>query len=87
MAGKTETVSFGIDGICYEAELDEGQALELREALTPFLRAARPETDTSPRGAERRRRPKSRKIVVPPVVEVAGHAHLGRGGAGGQDEG
>jgi len=37
----SETVSFGLDGADYEIDLSDAHAAELREALTPYLDAAR----------------------------------------------
>ncbi|MBV7412780.1 histone-like nucleoid-structuring protein Lsr2 [Dermabacteraceae bacterium P13115] len=36
-----ETVNFGLDGVNYEIDLNEDNAAKLREALTPWLAAAR----------------------------------------------
>lgn len=36
-----ETVTFGLDGTVYEIDLSAGNAAKLREALTPFVDAAR----------------------------------------------
>ncbi|MFE4583385.1 Lsr2 dimerization domain-containing protein [Streptomyces chartreusis] len=39
--GNVETVSFGLDGISYEIDLNLDRAFELRNSLAPFLRVAR----------------------------------------------
>ncbi|TKV28905.1 Lsr2 family protein [Arthrobacter sp. NamB2] len=36
-----ETVRFGLDGVQYEIDLSEAHASELREALAPYVGAAR----------------------------------------------
>ncbi|MFI6578800.1 Lsr2 family protein [Nocardiopsis sp. NPDC050513] len=36
-----ETVTFGLDGSVYEIDLSAGNAAKLRDALTPFVDAAR----------------------------------------------
>lgn len=36
-----ETIPFGLDGTRYEIDLNSGHAQELREALEPFVKAAR----------------------------------------------
>jgi len=37
----TETVSFSLDGRSYEIDLNEGNAAKLRDALAPYVGAAR----------------------------------------------
>ncbi|MFI8829365.1 histone-like nucleoid-structuring protein Lsr2 [Streptomyces sp. NPDC053431] len=39
---KSETVSFAIDGETYEVDLNSSQASVLRDALAPYVAAARP---------------------------------------------
>lgn len=36
-----ETVRFGLDGVSYEIDLSDGNAAQLREALTPYVQRAR----------------------------------------------
>lgn len=38
-----ETVKFGLDGVSYEIDLNEQNAKKLRDALSPFVSAARRE--------------------------------------------
>lgn len=52
-----ETIPFGVDGVTYEIDLNEKNAIKLRKAMAPFIEAAR---RTSP---QRRRR--TRKPAVP----------------------
>lgn len=40
--GDGETVLFSIDGVAYEIDLTDENAAKLRDALTPFIDAARP---------------------------------------------
>ncbi|MBB6120901.1 histone-like nucleoid-structuring protein Lsr2 [Nocardiopsis algeriensis] len=49
-----ETVTFGLDGSVYEIDLSAGNAAKLREALTPFVEAARKASPKPARGAGRR---------------------------------
>jgi uncharacterized protein (DUF4415 family) len=37
----TETISFALDGSAYEIDLNDKHAVELREALVPYVAAAR----------------------------------------------
>lgn len=37
----TESVNFGLDGVAYEIDLSDVHAKELRDAMDPFLSAAR----------------------------------------------
>jgi Lsr2 len=48
-----ETVAFGLDGVGYEIDLNEDNAAALRDALEPYLAAAR----TARGGPRRARRP------------------------------
>lgn len=59
-AGEGETVLFSLDGTAYEIDLTQGNAAALRDALAPYVSAAR--SISSSRGASsepsrRRRRP------------------------------
>ena len=59
-AGEGETVRFSLDGTAYEIDLTDGNAAALRDALAPYVSAAR--SISSSRGASaetsrRRRRP------------------------------
>ncbi|ADH70373.1 MULTISPECIES: Lsr2 family protein [Nocardiopsis] len=49
-----ETVTFGLDGSVYEIDLSAGNAAKLREALTPFVDAARKAPAKASRSAGRR---------------------------------
>jgi hypothetical protein len=49
-----ETVTFGLDGSVYEIDLSAGNAAKLREALTPFVEAARKAPAKASRSAARR---------------------------------
>ncbi|WP_285731751.1 Lsr2 family protein [Nocardiopsis sp. ATB16-24] len=49
-----ETVTFGLDGTMYEIDLSAGNAAKLREALTPFVEAARKVPAKASRGGGRR---------------------------------
>ncbi len=59
--GSGETVLFSLDGVAYEIDLTEGNATALREALAPFVGAARSISSARPAppsgGGRRRRRP------------------------------
>ncbi|MGQ4519134.1 histone-like nucleoid-structuring protein Lsr2 [Dermabacteraceae bacterium CCM 9520] len=46
----TETVSFGLDGVNYELDLSADNAKKLREALSPWLAAARRTSGRARRG-------------------------------------
>lgn len=48
-----ETVRFGLDGTSYEIDLSDGNAAQLREALTPYVQRARKSTSRAPRAAAR----------------------------------
>lgn len=48
-----ETVRFGLDGTSYEIDLSDGNAAQLREALTPYVQRARKSTSRAPRAATR----------------------------------
>lgn len=48
-----ETVFFAIDGTSYEIDLNDKNARNLREALTPFVSSARRAEGTSGRGRKR----------------------------------
>ena len=45
-----ETVTFSLDGITYEIDLNKANAAQLREALSPFVKVAR----KAPRGSRGR---------------------------------
>jgi nucleoid-associated protein Lsr2 len=49
-----ETIPFGLDGTRYEIDLNSSHAQELREALEPFVKAAR--RVSAPAGRPRNRR-------------------------------
>lgn len=49
-----ETISFGLDGSSYEIDLNEDHAAELREALAPWVGAARRAGRSSAAGGSRR---------------------------------
>jgi hypothetical protein len=53
-SGAAETIPFGLDGTRYEIDLNSGHARELREALEPFVKAAR--RVSAPAGRPRNRR-------------------------------
>ncbi|WP_067971214.1 histone-like nucleoid-structuring protein Lsr2 [Nocardiopsis trehalosi] len=50
-----QTVSFGVDGSAYEIDLSSENASKLREALAPFVEAARKAPAKGGRGAGRTR--------------------------------
>lgn len=37
----SQTINFGVDGTTYEIDLNDANALQLREGLAPFVSAAR----------------------------------------------
>lgn len=45
-----ETVRFGLDGVSYEIDLSDGNAAQLREALTPYVQRARKSSTRTTRG-------------------------------------
>ncbi len=62
--GKADvTVTFGLDGTAYEIDLSDDNAQRLREALQPFVAAARP---VAP--ARRQRRPQGRNSGDSPAL-------------------
>lgn len=44
-----ETVRFGLDGVSYEIDLSDGNAAQLRDALTPYVQRARKSSGRSTR--------------------------------------
>lgn len=50
----SETVKFGLDGVTYEIDLNEGNASALREAMSGYIGHARKVTGGARRGAARR---------------------------------
>ncbi|GAB3536839.1 Lsr2 family protein [Arthrobacter tecti] len=44
-----ETVRFGLDGVQYEMDLSSAHAKDLRDALAPYVSAARRESQSKPR--------------------------------------
>ncbi|MDA8368739.1 MAG: Lsr2 family protein [Nocardiopsaceae bacterium] len=56
-----ETVSFGVDGSAYEIDLSASNASRLREALAPFVEAARKAPAKSSRGRRQQRNAPSRE--------------------------
>lgn len=57
-----ETVTFGLDGVSYEIDLNERNAAKLRAALQPYLAAGRKVGATT----KRTRTPKSTKAKAAP---------------------
>ncbi|MFC4563880.1 Lsr2 family protein [Nocardiopsis mangrovi] len=51
-----ETVSFGVDGAAYEIDLSGNNASKLRDALAPFVEAARKAPAKGGRGSARAQR-------------------------------
>lgn len=51
----SETVTFGLDGVAYEIDLNEEHVAELREALAPWVGQARKVTRGGARPARRGR--------------------------------
>ncbi len=49
----TETVTFGLDGTTYEMDLNEANAVSLREALSGYVGHARKVTGSARRGARK----------------------------------
>lgn len=49
----TETVSFALDGTSYEIDLNDKNAVKLREALAPYVAAGRRSTGTNARRTKR----------------------------------
>ena len=56
-----ETVTFGLDGSTYEIDLSADNAAKLREALTPFVQAARKAPGKQTRGRKGSRNAPSRE--------------------------
>ncbi|MFW5420580.1 Lsr2 family protein [Nocardiopsis sp. CNT-189] len=56
-----ETVSFGVDGTTYEIDLSAGNASQLRDALAPFVQAARKAPGKAARGRRQQRSAPSRE--------------------------
>jgi hypothetical protein len=54
--GSGETVLFSLDGVAYEIDLSDENASALRDALAPFVSAARTVSRTPSSGASRPRR-------------------------------
>src|SRR3954451_17801370 len=46
----TESISFALDGVAYTIDLNENNAAALREALAPYVGAARRESGRARRG-------------------------------------
>lgn len=53
--GRAETIKFGVDGKDYEIDLSEQNAAAFREAVQPYLSAARPADNGKKRAAKTRR--------------------------------
>ncbi|MHA6795385.1 histone-like nucleoid-structuring protein Lsr2 [Pseudonocardia bannensis] len=79
----SDTVSFGLDGQQYEMDLSDANAAQLREALAPFVAAARRSSGGRRRSAApRSRRPVADRDQSAAVREWArqnGHKVSGRG--------
>ncbi len=56
----TETVTFGLDGVTYEIDLNDAHAEDLREVLAPFVSVARKTSGSSSRGRATATAPKQR---------------------------
>ncbi|MEW1938714.1 Lsr2 family protein [Dietzia maris] len=54
--GRAETIKFGVDGKDYEIDLSEQNAAAFREAIQPYLSAARPADNGKKRAAKTSRR-------------------------------
>ena len=57
--GAAETIKFGVDGKDYEIDLSEQNAAAFREAIQPYLSAARPADNGKKRAAKTSRRSSS----------------------------
>ncbi|MFD2395529.1 Lsr2 family protein [Dietzia aerolata] len=57
--GRAETIKFGVDGKDYEIDLSEQNAAAFREAIQPYLSAARPADNGKKRAAKTSRRSSS----------------------------
>lgn len=60
ISGETDAIEtrFGSEGVEYVIDLTPEEAVSLREALAPFVDAARPDSTKSTRGRGRRRAPR-----------------------------
>lgn len=65
--GDGETVLFSLDGIAYEIDLTDDNAAALREALQPFIAAARPVSRPSAGGAPARKQKRSGQRDYGPI--------------------
>ena len=67
----TETITFGLDGLTYEIDLNERNATRLRKLLEPYVEAARRVSGRSrQRTAARGGRSRSRSDVDPAAVRA-----------------
>jgi hypothetical protein len=57
-----ETVTFAVDGVSYEIDLNDSHAAEIRAALRPYIDAGR-KTSTGP-GRARAKRPNARHSIA-----------------------
>ena len=58
--GEGETVLFSLDGVAYEIDLTDANAAALREALAPWIDAARPVSRSSAASSGSSSRPRRR---------------------------
>lgn len=59
--GEGETILFSLDGSAYEIDLNEQNAKELRDKLTPYMKAARSVSTASRGGSKSRSNNSSRR--------------------------
>jgi len=81
--GSGQTVLFSLDGIAYEIDLTDAHAAELRDALAPFVSAARAvaggRARRGPAPAGRRRSGQRDYTAVREWAKANGHAVSDRG--------
>jgi len=63
--GSGETVQFALDSVAYEIDLTDAHAAALRDALSPYLAAARRVSSGRPSAAPARRRRSGQQNLAP----------------------
>lgn len=69
--GDGETVLFSLDGTAYEIDLTDGNAAALRDALAPYIAAARSVSSPRTKGAPARTQRRSGQRDYGPIREWA----------------
>ena len=75
----TQSVSFGLDGVVYQIDLNERHASDLRTKLDPYVQAARRVRGRSGGGRPGRRRSAERNAAIRQWAVEAGIELPGRG--------